>query len=359
MADTQPAPAGVTPGARDVPVPGPLASSDENDLADATQGFLNLMDPPEETPEEEEAAPTEAEESTDDDRDESAEEEAPEELEATAEEETEEEAETEEETEEEPELFAVKVDGEEVEVTFEELVNGYSRTSSFTKKSQQLAEQRKAFETEASEVTQQRDAIQAERQQMHSALEQMLQASVGQMDQFQNINWDQLRSDDPMEWAVKRQELLEQEQKIATAQAQQKQLQDNFERDQKAAFEAELKRENEALLEKMPEWSDPKKQHDIAQQLAVYAESQGWAKEEINQLVDHRSFLILQKAMLYDQLKSADVKSKKVKGKPKVARPGRGVNKEDITKKQRADSINRLKRGGGLKEAADAFEAFL
>ena len=52
MADTQTAPAGVTPGARDVPVPGPLASSDEIDLADATQGFLNLMDPPEETPEE-------------------------------------------------------------------------------------------------------------------------------------------------------------------------------------------------------------------------------------------------------------------------------------------------------------------
>ncbi len=45
MADTQTAPAGVTPGARDVPVPGPLASSDEIDLADATQGFLNLMDP--------------------------------------------------------------------------------------------------------------------------------------------------------------------------------------------------------------------------------------------------------------------------------------------------------------------------
>ena len=58
MADTQTAPAGVTPGARDVPVPGPLASSDEIDLADATQVFQNLMDPPEETPEEggEEAA---------------------------------------------------------------------------------------------------------------------------------------------------------------------------------------------------------------------------------------------------------------------------------------------------------------
>ena len=359
MADTQTASAGVTPGARDVPVPGPLASSDEQDLVDATQGFLNFMDPQTGTPEEEEVTPTEAEESTDDDRDESAEEEAPEELEASAEEDSEEEAETEEEQDEEPELYAVKVDGQEVEVTFDELVKGYSRESSFTKKTQALSEQRKAFETEASEVAQQRDAIQAERSQMHSALEQMLQDSVGQMDQFQNINWDQLRSDDPMEWTVKRQELQEHQQKIATAQAQQKQLQDNFEHDQKAAYVAELKRENEALLEKMPEWSDPKKQHDIAQQLSVYAQSQGWSEEEVGQLVDHRSFLILQKAMLYDQLKSADVKSKKVKGKPKVARPGRGVDREDITKKQRADSINRLKRGGGLKEAAEAFEAFL
>ena len=359
MVDTATAPTSATEGASSVPVPGPLASSDEQDLFDATKGFLSLLDPQAETPEEEEAAPTEVEESTDDDRDESAEEEAPEELEASAEEETEEETETEEEEVEEPEVYTVKVDGEELEVSLEELVNGYSRTSSFTKKSQQLAEQRKAFETEASEVTQQRDAIQAERQQMHAALEQMLQSSVGNMEQFQNINWDQLRADDPLEWSLKRQELLEAQQKIQATQAQQQQLQANFERDQQAAYEVELKRENEALLEKMPEWADPVKQREIAQQLSTYAQSQGWTKEEVGQLVDHRSFLILQKAMKFDELKSADVKSKKIKHKPKVTRAGKGVDQKEVVKKKRADSINRLKRGGGLKEAADAFEALL
>lgn len=51
----------------------------------------------------------------------------------------------EEETDEEPK-YTVKVDGEEIEVTQDELLRGYMRQRDYTQKTQQLAEQRRQFE---------------------------------------------------------------------------------------------------------------------------------------------------------------------------------------------------------------------
>lgn len=48
-----------------------------------------------------------------------------------------------------PEAYSVKVDGEEVEVTLDELKAGYSRQAHFTKSMQALKEEREAFEAEA------------------------------------------------------------------------------------------------------------------------------------------------------------------------------------------------------------------
>jgi len=49
-------------------------------------------------------------------------------------------------------LHTVIVDGEEEQVTYEELVSGYQRQSDYTKKSMELADQRKALETEKEQI---------------------------------------------------------------------------------------------------------------------------------------------------------------------------------------------------------------
>lgn len=67
----------------------------------------------------------------------------PEEVEAS--EETQEEV-------EEPPRYRVKVGSEELEVDLDELIKGYSRTSDYTKKTQTLAEQRKAIEAEKARI---------------------------------------------------------------------------------------------------------------------------------------------------------------------------------------------------------------
>ena len=68
-----------------------------------------------------------------------------EEPEEEAEEESEAESEEPDEEAEEELLYAVKVDGSEQEVTLDELMKGYSRQSDYTKKTQELAEGRKAI----------------------------------------------------------------------------------------------------------------------------------------------------------------------------------------------------------------------
>jgi len=72
--------------------------------------------------------------------------------------------------EEEPrQRYKVKASGEEVEVELDELIKGYQQGTDYTKKSQALAEQRKAIEAERGHLEQ----VKQERQ----AYAQKLQAS--------------------------------------------------------------------------------------------------------------------------------------------------------------------------------------
>ncbi len=63
--------------------------------------------------------------------------------------------------------------------------------------------------------------------------------------------------------------------------------------------------------------------------------------------------------MLYDQIQNSDVKSKKVRGKPKVIRAGQGVDKKAQSRKRRTAKITRLKQTGHVNDAAAAFEDLL
>lgn len=125
---------------------------------------------------------------------------------------TEEQSELDEETEEEEkpaEVYTVKVDGKEVEVTLDELQKGYSRTQDYTRKTQQIAETRKQVEAEAS-------AIRAEREQyaqLLGALKQQLESTEAPVDM------DRLYNEDPIEW-VRQSEVMRQKQdKLAAIQS--------------------------------------------------------------------------------------------------------------------------------------------
>ena len=113
------------------------------------------------------------------------------------------------------------------------------------------------------------------------------------------------------------------------------------------------------MIEALPDWAAPDKQRELSTQLRDYALGEGYIDEELNQLVDHRSLLVLRKAMLYDQMQKTDLKSKKVKNAPKLVRSSTRADKKTSSAKRRNTTLKRLEESGHINDAAAAFEELL
>jgi len=344
MADKQeaPQPAGLQP----IPALG-------GSVTEAQEALLSLMDPEEEKPQEEEAQPTEEEESQPEEEDESFEEESEEEAEEESEEESEE-------TDgEEEELYAVTVNGEEVGVSLDELLSGYSRQSDYTRKTQEIASDRKEMETLQQQYNSEIAQIQQERQQYMDALTNVMQGSMGELEKFSNVDWNALRENDPIEYVTTREQYREAQEKIQGLQNEQARAAQSQQAQTQKAQQEMLQVEKGKLVEALPEWGEPDKQKEIATGLQSYAKEQGFTAEELNSLIDHRSILVLLKAQKYDQLQQSNVKSKKLKNKPKVIRTGIGTSAKKTDKSKRTAQMKRLRGTGHIDDASLLLEDFI
>jgi len=334
--------------------PAPQAHEEQTQpgsLWEAQAALLKMTEPEGETPETEEATPTEEEESQPVAEDESLEEETEEEEEPEGEEESEET-----EGEEEEELYAVTVNGEEVAVSLDELLSGYSRQSDYTRKTQEIAGERKGMEELQQQYNSQVAQIQQERQQYMDALQNIISSSAEGISQYADTDWDSLRESDPIEYVTKREELRQSQEKIQAMQREQYMAQQR-QNEQTTQMRARIVQEEYGkLVEALPEWADEDKQKKLASEIRSYAGAQGFTEEELNSLVDHRSLLVLMKAKKYDQLQNSDVKSKKLKNKPKVIRSGTGTTNKGNSKSKRAVKMKRLQSSGHVDDAASILE---
>ena len=336
--------------------PAPQAHEEQTQpgsLWEAQDALLKMMEPETETPETEEAQPTEEEESTEETQDESLEEESEEEEEAG---EAEEESEESDEEAKEELLYAVTVNGEEQEVTLEELTKGYSRQSDYTRKTQEIANNRKGMESLQQQYNSEISQIQQERQQYLESLNQIISNTASGLDKFVNVDWNDLKESDPLEYVTKREEFREAQEQVQAMQqehyvAQQRQSQDIQRFRTKA-----LQEEHGKLVSVLPDWAEPEKQKKIVSEIRSYASGQGFSDEELNSLVDHRSLLVLMKAQKYDKLQKADIKSKKLKNKPRVIRAGAGKDKKEDSKRSAKQKMKRLRHTGHVDDAASLLE---
>lgn len=270
------------------------------------------------------------------------------EQDAEAESESEEEAEPEEE-EAAPATYRVKVDGEEVEVTLDELQKGYSRTQDYTRKTQALAEQRKAAEAEAEQARQERVYY----AQMLQVIEQQLAATNNEPD------WDALYQENPTEWVRQRELWRDRQEKAKAVHTEMARLAAMQEQEGAKAKQERLKAEAERLVEAIPEWKDSKKAAEERTKLVETARKVGFSDEELGSILDHRALVVLRKAALYDELmgKKTQIKPVPASG-PKLAKPGSATTKP--SKKSEAQvARERLAKTGSMKDAAAAFDAFI
>jgi hypothetical protein len=258
----------------------------------------------------------------------------------------------EEELQEEPQRFTVKAAGEEKEVTLDELMQGYQLGADYTKKTQEVAEQRKAVEAE-------QQAIQ-EAKQVRDTYAQRLQA----IEQFLTGNQDSpedlaaMKENDPIGYAVKVAELTEKKEQLAQVRAEQERLAQQQQAEQQQEMAKFVQQEATKLSQVLPEFSDPTKGEQIRNEIRNYGKSVGFSDQELANVYDSRHVLMLHKAMMYDKLqKSKPQVTKKVAQAPKMVKSGTKVKEgnADIRKKQ----MQRLKQTGKARDAAALFENFI
>ena len=275
-----------------------------------------------------------------------------EEYEAQAEESEEAEGEeVQEEGVEEPQRFRVKVDNEELEVDLDELIKGYSRTSDYTKKTQTLAEQRKAVEAERTKIE--------EAAKLRDTYAQRLQV-IEQMLEQPEEDISVLKDQDPIGYAVKMAERMEREKQLQAVRAERESVQAKQASEQQERLRSHINQETERLKAAIPDLGDDVKGEIIRRDIRNYAKSIGWTDQELSQVYDHRAVLSLYQGMQYEKLmKGKSVAQKKVAEAPKSLRPGTGSQKVDKDSEAVKKLTKQLKNTGRPRDAAALFERFL
>ena len=252
----------------------------------------------------------------------------------------------------EPKLFTVKIDGKDTQVTEDELLSGYSRQADYTRKSQVLAEQRKKMEEELA-------ATQQERQHYLSQLEQFNTQADSKLEEFKSVDWTRLKEEDPMEYALKRDQYRElQENKRLVAEEQQ-QLAQKQQQEMQSKWNEELARQQEVMAQRLPEWNDPEKGPKLKQDIKSFALNKGFTEQEVDSLIDARSVDVLHKAMMYENLLAAKIANKKQKVVPKVQKPGTPSTKSEVNSEKIKQTRQRLKRTGRVDDAAAVIKSLM
>ena len=324
----------------------------QTNMDEAVSSLEQFLDPQEDKPEEAQEE-LQADETVEE---EVVEEEEQEELQADEIEETEETESLDDEQDEleevdEPQLYTVKVNGEEVEVTIDELQNSYSRQKDYTRKTQELAQQRKTVEEQQSEVAK-TEAIYKE---LLPKMEAALNEGLGE-----EPDWNALYQADPIGYVRERDLWNEKQQKLQAVQAEKQRLQEEAQAKQQEQIQNYMQYGDKQLLKIVPEWKD----QSIAQKekLAIREHAindLGFTAEEINQVYDYRLLLGLRNSYLQTKTQKAVKKkpTQKASARNRVGKPGSVTRKNNSTPLKR--SKQRLAKTGKVHDAAKVFEQLI
>lgn len=253
--------------------------------------------------------------------------------------------------EQEQPTYLVKAAGEEREVTLNELIKSYQLGTDYTKKSQAVAEERKAVEAE-------RQAVQ-EAKQMRDTYAQRLEMIEQMLQPQQDENLEYLKETDPIGYSVKVAEMIQRDKQLAAVQAERHRINQQQEQDRQMQMQSVVAEEMQKLSSYIPEFTDPAKGEAIRNDIRAFGKQIGFSDNELAAVYDSRAVLTLYKAMQYDKLvASKPAITKKVNEAPKAIKSGvskpRDSNAEEL-KKLKA----RAKSSGSVRDAASVFERFI
>ena len=252
------------------------------------------------------------------------------------------------------ELYKVVVDGQEQEVTLDELTKGYSRQSDYTRKTEKLSQDRKSVEEKNAEYTRLNEEAKIKRDQYENQLQvlsQQLQTTE------QNVDMDRLYQEDPAEYVRQKAEQDRRKELLQASEQEQNRIRAEKQQESDKVYSQYLDNERKLLADKLPIYGDKDKGPEFIKNLTSYAKSIGYTDQEISMLVDHRAVMMLANAYRYDKLKKANLKNKKVTKVSKVVSSSspKVDDDSDVVKRMNSKKAT-LKKTGKVQDAVSILE---
>ena len=227
-------------------------------------------------------------------------------------------------------LVKITVDGEEKTVSVKELKRLYGQEASLTRKSQEIAEKRRAAEEEGAKYV--------------TGLQTLLQRAYSRYEPYSKIDFlvasKELSTE---EFSALRQEAQKAYEDVQF-------LQSELDGVLQTTTQQQASLRREAAAEAVRVLSDPKTgipnwSPEVYDEIRMYAIGTGLPADQVNNYVDPAVIKILHKAMMYDRTKAVATE-KKAKAPQKVLKPSNGVNPKAMTDaKRKATNISKLRSG--------------
>lgn len=252
-------------------------------------------------------------------------------------------------------VFNATINGEQKQVTMQELVKSYQLEGHTNQKSMKLESDRREFEAT-------RDTAYNElANRLNSASNLVKMAETNLLAEFQSIDWDTLRMTDPGEWSALRQHYAERAAQINEAKTQvqsgQQKLTDEQLQEQVRQKQEFLNGEMTKMIADNPAWSDQTVMAKEVGEIGKFLfETYGFKPEEVSNAMDARLMRMIRDAQAFRSGKSA-LKDKKVPDNiPKFRKGGpNNTNRNDMQKARDAKAVKeRIRKSGGSEDAIAA-----
>ena len=240
-------------------------------------------------------------------------------------------------------IVDIAVNGESKKVSVKDLKRLYGQEASLTKKSQDLATQRKQSEEQLAQtqMSYQKLLERAEaRYKPYADIDMLVASREMDAETFSQLRQDAKQAEDDLKF-------LQEESGQLVSQAQQQHQQATRE----AAADCV-----KVLQEQLPDWGN-----ELYADIRDYAVKSGLPKDQVDQYTDPQVIMLINKARLYDQSKES-ANSKKAKAKLKKSKSGKKVlsskkappSKKSIQKANQQKQMDMLSGAKDLDDIADA-----
>lgn len=242
--------------------------------------------------------------------------------------------------------YKVKVNGQEMDLPVSELIKGFQLQSDYTRKTQQVAEERKAVEGEKERLTREREEFVEQAQTDMAMLRKQIETDA-------KTDWQGLLESDPIGYMKAKEAAESRRDQYYQLRQTQERVVESLKQEHQERQTAYVAEQADVLRKELPDYfGDEAKSEATTKQLREFMTGIGFDDAEIANVSSARDVKLLIKAMRYDQLERAKIEEqKKVQQAPARSESPRARVDDSGSPLNRA-AMDRLKKSGGRDQDA-------